>query len=124
MIDLGTMDIRLLEIEFGKLQTDEIIITEERLRHVKERHPEDLHLFEKYGKECISNPDYIIKDLKNTGTVFIVKKLSDTNINMVVRVALETDEQGYKNSIMTFYRLREKNLRKIIFKNKQLYKKE
>ncbi len=55
MIDLGTMDIRLLEIEFGKLQTD---------------------------------------------------------------------EQGYKNSIMTFYRLREKNLRKIIFKNKQLYKKE
>ena len=41
------------------------------------------------------------------------KKLPDTNLNVVVRVVLETDEIGWKNSVMTFYRIREKNLKKI-----------
>lgn len=41
----------------------------------------------------------------------MVKKLPDTNLNVVVRVVLETDEIGWKNSVMTFYRIREKNLK-------------
>lgn len=40
----------------------------------------------------------------------MVKKLPDTNLNVVVRVVLETDEIGWKNSVMTFYRIREKNV--------------
>ena len=47
----------------------------------------------------------------------MVKKLPDTNLNVVVRVVLETDEIGWKNSVMTFYRIREKNLKKLIKKN-------
>jgi len=46
----------------------------------------------------------------------MVKKLPDTNLNVVVRVVLETDEIGWKNSVMTFYRIREKNLKKLIKK--------
>ena len=54
----------------------------------------------------------------------MIKKLPDTNLNVVVRVVLETDEEGLKNSVMTFYRIRERNLRKLAEKNKLLYKKE
>lgn len=54
----------------------------------------------------------------------MVKKLPYTNLNVVVRVVLETDEIGWKNSVMTFYRIREKNLKKLIKKNTLLYKKE
>lgn len=49
--NLGKINTKILEKEFGKIQTDEIIVTNERIDHIKERHPEDYNLFEKYGKE-------------------------------------------------------------------------
>lgn len=103
--------------------TDEIVVTDERIAHIKERHFFDYELFEKYGVECVQNPDYIIKDNKNAATVFMVKKLPDTNLNVVSKLALDSDEKKLKNSVMTFYRIRERNLRKLIEKNKLLYKK-
>ena len=121
---LGTINTMILEREFGKIQTDEIVITNERIDHIKVRHPEDYELFEKYGRESISDPDFVIKDCKNIGTVFMIKKLPETNLNVVVRVVLETDNKTLKNSVMTFYRIRETNLKKLIKKNELLYKKE
>ena len=122
--NLGKINTKILEKEFGKIQTDEIIVTNERIDHIKERHPEDYNLFEKYGKESVSFPDLIIKDVKNKSTVFMIKKLPETNLNVVVRVVLETDNSKWKNSVMTFYRIRERNLKKLIEKNGVLYKKE
>ena len=121
---LGKIDTKVLEKEFGKIQTDEIIVTNERIDHIKERHPEDYALFEEYGKESVTSPDLIIKDIKHEGTVFMVKQLPDTNLNVVVRVVLEKDDSKLKNSVMTFYRIRERNLKKLIEKNGLLYKKE
>ena len=121
---LGRIDTTSLEKEFGKIRTDEIIVTNERLSHIKERHPEDYDLFEKYGKDSVENPDFVIKDGKHDGTVFMVKKMQETNLNVVVRVVIETDKEGLKNSVMTFYRIRERNLRKLIDRNSLLYKKE
>ena len=56
------------------------------------------------------------------GTVFMVKRLADTNINVVVRVALRRDKEGLKNSVMTSYRLRDRNLKRMMEKNEILYK--
>lgn len=124
VLSLGKINTEVLEKEFGKIQTDEIIVTNERLDHIRERHPEDYDLFKKYGKDSVVYPDMVIIDKKHNGTVFMVKKLPDTNLNVVVRVVLETDDSKLKNSIMTFYRIREKNLKKLIEKNRLLYKKE
>ena len=54
----------------------------------------------------------------------MIKKLFETNINVVVRIVLQDDNINFKNSIMTFYRIRDKNLKKLINKNEVLYKKE
>ena len=124
LISLGKINIEVLKSEFGILQTDEIIVTDERIDHIKNRHPEDYSLFTIYGASSVSDPDFVIKDEKNRGTVFMVKKLPDTNLNVVVRVVLESDDMKLKNSVMTFYRLRDKNLKKLIAKNALLYKKE
>lgn len=124
MRNLGKINTDVLEKEFGRIQTDEIIITNERIDHIKQRYPEDYDLFERYGEESVTSPDLVIRNIKNTGTVFMVKKLPETNLNVVVRVVLEIDDSKLKNSVMTFYRIREKNLRKLIEKNGLLYKKE
>ncbi len=121
---IGKINTKILEEEFGKIQTDEIVVTDERLEHILERHPEDYKLFQEYGIESVNNPDIIVKDGKNKGTIFMIKSLPDTNLNVVVRVVLETDSNKLKNSVMTFYRIRERNLKKLMEKNKVLYKKE
>ena len=46
IIELGKLNTQPLESEFGKLKTDELIITNERIEHIKIRHPEDFELFE------------------------------------------------------------------------------
>lgn len=121
---LGHINTSLLEKTFGEIPTSEIIVTDERLAHIKERHLIDFKLFEKYAAECVENPDYIIEDIKNSDTVFMIKKLPDTNLNVVSKLALDTKMSGLKNSVMTFYRIRERNLKKLIAKNDLLYKKE
>ena len=79
---LGEIDEKALKDEFGDLQTAEVIVTEERIKHIRERHPQDVELFDLYGQGMISEPDIIIKDMKNEGTVFMIKHLPDSNVNV------------------------------------------
>ena len=120
---LGKIDINPLVQIFGEIQTDEVIVTDERIEHIIERHPQDYELFLEYGVSTVTNPDFIIKDSKCNGTIFMVKRLTNTNINVVVRVALSIDKRGLKNSVMTSYRLRDRNLKKMLERNEVLYKK-
>ena len=55
----------------------------------------------------------------------VIKKVeNNNNINVIIRLAIEEDLIHNKNSIMTMYRIREKNLKKLMEKNKVIYKKE
>jgi len=121
---IGTIDKDIFTTYFGELQTDEVILTNERIQHIKIRHPKDYVLFSLYGVKCISSPDLVITDERNKGTVYMIRKIEDTNLNVVLRLALATDEDGLKNSVMTFWRIRDRNLKKLMKKNKLLYKKE
>ena len=58
-------------------------------------------LFELYGQETIAEPDMIVKDTKNDGTVFLIKFLPDCNINIVVRLALETEDKEFRDDILS-----------------------
>lgn len=124
IITLGRLNTRPLEAEFGKLKTDEIVLTDERLVHIKTRHLNDFGLFRQYGIETVLDPDWIIMDCKNKETVFMVKQLVDTNVNVVVKLVLNSTAEDIKNSVMTFYRLRDRNLKKLAKNNKVLYRKE
>ncbi len=119
---LGKLNTKPLTEEFGELYTDEVIVTDERLEHIKTHHPEDYELFEQYGKDTVLSPDEILVDNKHPATVLMIKHLPDSNLNVIVRLALDPEHPDYKNSIMTFYRIRESNLAKLRKKSKTLYK--
>lgn len=70
---LGEIDERVLKMEFGVLWTAEVVVTEERIKHIRERHSQDVELFELYGHEAVVEPVIIVKDMKNAGTVFMIK---------------------------------------------------
>ena len=73
--------------------------------------------------EIIEKPDYILKDYKNENTAMVIKKVKNTNVNVIVKLAIVEDKIHRKNSIMTMYRIRDKNLKKLMEKNKTIYKK-
>ena len=124
IFDIGKIDKNIFSGKYGDIQTDEVIITSERIEHIKSHHPADYELFEQYGKQCIVNPDMVISDEKNVGTAFLIKQLPDINLNVVLRLVLENEDSTLKNSVMTFWRIRNKNVKKLIEKNELLYKKE
>ncbi|MCL1819347.1 MAG: hypothetical protein FWG36_01680 [Oscillospiraceae bacterium] len=119
--DIGKINLKIFESEFGKLRTDEVVLTNEREIHIKNRHPQDYAYFEKFGVETIQNPDVILVDKKHNFTVLLIKHLPETNLNVVLRLAIETDKEDLKNSIMTFHRVRDSFLRKMLIRNKMLY---
>ena len=43
----------------------------------------------------------------------MIKGLDSVNLNVVVRLVIEGDVEDFKNSVMTFFRLRQKNLEKM-----------
>ena len=124
VISLCKINLQIFAGKFGRILTDEVIITNERIEHIKTHHPEDFGLFQLYGKDCVQYPDLVLTDKKNFGTVFMIKKLSDINLNIVLRLVLENEDNRLKNSVMTFWRIRERNLKKLIKRNEILYKKE
>lgn len=121
---IGNIDKDIFEKEFGTLITDEVVLTEERIQHIKDGHSEDYDLFEKYNKKILESPDIVLKDLKNHNTVFMIKHIDETNMNVVLKLAVFKDEKHPKNSIMTAYRIRDKNVKKLEKKYKTIYKRE
>ena len=81
-------------------------------------------LLSRERKQLQNHQDMIISDGKNVGTAFLIKQLPNTNLNVVIRLVLENEDSQLKNSVMTFWRIRNKNLKKLIEKNQLLYKKE
>ena len=123
-INIGKLDKSKISNYAKKIITDEVVLTNERLKHILDNHKKDFELYFNNAKEIIEQPDYILEDIKNINTVMFIKHIQDTNINIIVRLAVENDDKHPKNSIMTFYRLRNSNLRKMVNKNKTIYKNE
>lgn len=58
---IGKLNTEFLEIEFGKLATNELILTDERDEHIKERHAQDYNLFHKCVYDVVNIPDVILR---------------------------------------------------------------
>ena len=107
------------------IQTDEVIITDTQIEHIKERHPNDYERYFGYVKEIIKHPDYILEANK-PNTAFILKHIIDNNKNyqLILRIKTSNDPVGYKNSVITFLKVEDKRYRRYLRTKKILYKNE
>ena len=58
-----------------KIVTEDVILSEERIKHIKEHHPGDYERYGKHINEIIEEPDYILVDNKNKDTLLYMKTL-------------------------------------------------
>ena len=105
--------------------TDEVIITDKQIQHIKERHPNNYECYYGYFGEIVSNPDYIIRANK-PNTALILKEIIEENevFKTVLRLATPKDSSNYKNSIITFMKIDEKEWNRVLRNKKVLYRKE
>jgi hypothetical protein len=109
-----------------EIRTDEVIITDERIEHIRERRGEEF--YDRYSslfEEILSTPDYIFKE-KREHTALVCKRIIEDGkyVNLVLRIAIETDSPEYKNSIITAIGESEKRFAQRLRNNAVLYKNE
>ena len=103
--------------------TDEVILTEERIAHIKEHHPNDYERYGRFIKQMLEEPDYII-DSKSPNTAFVLKAFKEDakQFRLILRLHTSTDETGYKNSVITFQYVKAKEYRRLVKNKNVLYK--
>lgn len=105
--------------------TDEVIITDNQIQHIKERHPDSFQRSIDNLKNALANPDFIIEDKhKNTGLVIKRMDTENGHTQMVLRICTSEDAPGYKNSIISSWEISEKRLQNYLRNKQILYKKE
>lgn len=72
---VGKIDNNKIGIYKYKIVTKDVILSEERIKHIKEHHPGDYEEYGKYIKEIIEVPDYILVDNKNIDTLLYMKTI-------------------------------------------------
>ena len=122
---VGKIDIEIYNCITKDITTDEAIITDKQIDHIKNRHPNDYELFNKYFEKIVEQPDYIIEANKPF-TALILKEIQIDNkkFKTVVRLATSNDTPSYKNSIITFMKIDDREWNRILKNKKILYKSE
>lgn len=73
----------------------------------------------------VETPDYILEANK-ANTAFLLKEFIEDNerFQLILRHAVEGDNPGYKNSVITFLKVEEKRYMRYLRTKKVLYKSE
>ena len=122
---IGKIDIEIYRCVTADIQTSDVIITQQQIEHIQERHPNDYELYFKYVNEILESPDYILEANK-PNTAFILKHICDNgkNYQLILRLKTSQDPIGYKNSVITFLKVDDKRYNRYLRTKKILYKNE
>ena len=122
---IGKIDLEIFSCISADIVTDDVIITERQIHHIQERHPNDYEQFAGYFKEIIENPDYILEANKAYTAVILKEIISNSEVfKTVLRLATSSDPSGYKNSIITFMKIDQKEWDRLLRNKKILYRRE
>lgn len=125
-MNIGSLDIEKYKLATDKkIVTDGVILTENRKEHIIKRRGQAFYEeYSEYFSEIICNPDYIFKD-ERIDTAIACKTFIKHNesVNLVVRLAVESDNPEYKNSIITAIKENNKRFAQRLRNNIPIYKK-
>lgn len=107
---VGKIDKNIYKCITEDIMTDEVIITAERIQHIMDRHPNDYERYCGCLKEIVEHPQYIVETNKPY-TALILKEFVEgkERFKTVLRLTTSHDNPEYRNSIITFMKINEKN---------------
>ncbi len=122
---VGKINRNIYKCITNDIVTDEVIITDERIGHIKERHPDDYERYYEYLKEIVEHPQYIVETNKPY-TALILKEFmeGEEQFKTVMRLRTSHDNPDFKNSIITFMKINDKEWKRMLKNKRILYKEE
>lgn len=123
---VGKINREMYKVITDDITTDEAVITDERIAHILERHPQEQHkaVIERL-LESIQGPDYILKDTApQTAVVLKAFPEQSERYRIIFRLHGKGDKSDYKNSVITAFYISERKYNKYIRNKEVLYKKE
>lgn len=122
---IGKINKNIYKCVTEDITTEEVIITDNQINHIKNRHPNDYENFSSYFSDILSDPDFILEANK-PNTDFILKQITenDLTVQLILRLQTSQDPKGYKNSIITFLKIDIKTWNKYLRNKKILYRKD
>lgn len=103
------IDKEIYKVVTPDITTDEVIITDLQIQHIKDRHPNDYERFSAFFAEVLMSPDYILEDNRpNTAIVLKEIEVSGEKLKLILRLHTSTDPKEYKNSIITAQKIENK----------------
>lgn len=122
---IGKINKNIYKCVTEDITTEEVIITDNQINHIKNRHPNDYENFSSYFSDILSDPDFILEANK-PNTAFILKQITenDLTVQLILRLQTSQDPKGYKNSIITFLKIDIKIWNKYLRNKKILYRKD
>lgn len=122
---VGKIDKEIYKCITEDIVSDEVIITDERIGHIMERHPNDYERFCSYIPEIVSSPDYILRANK-PDTATRLKEITNNGekFQLVLRLKTSRDKTEYKNSVITFLNVNERTWKKYLRNKEILYRRE
>lgn len=122
---VGMINREIFKVVTEDILTEEVIITNERIEHIRNNHPGDYEKFKNYISKALRDPEYIFaSDEPNTTLVVDSVNLNGESFVVILRIKVSIDPEEYKNSILTLMSLSERKKKKYIRNKKILYKRE
>lgn len=119
-----TLDRSIYSCVSTDITTEEVILTSERMQHIKERHPTDYDKYISLIAQAICEPDYILENEPKTALVLKEFQEGNGKIRLVLRLATSSDNPKFKNSILTMMETGEKKWQQNLRNKKILYKRK
>ena len=122
---VGHIDRKIYSVISDDIRTDEVVITQERIDHIRQRHPGDYERFAKYIVHMVENPQYIL-EANRPHTAFVLNEYMEDGerFELILRLSVSSDPETYENSVITFLRVNERKWAKYLRNKKILYKSE
>ena len=127
MQTIAHIDTELYACVVKNIRSDRVVLLENQKEHIIKRRGQNF--FNKYScyfQEIAEQPDYIFADKAHPHTAIACKTIetSGKSVNLVIRLAVETDADGLENSIITAIIENNKRFQQRLRNNKLLYKRE
>jgi len=119
---VGTINIEMFKCISDDITSDEVVITDRQLAHIMEKHSQDYELYSEYIPDILKHPDYILEANKPKSAVLLKEIINNgERIQLVLRFKTSSDPVDYKNSIITFMKIRKKEWLRLLNNKKILY---
>ena len=106
---VGRIDLERYRRFFPEIDTDEVIITEERIEHIEERHPGDYGRFSRYIPGILNGYHLMLEDRQPNTALLLKQIVAEDGAMMLLVLHLHTsqDDPSYRNSVLSLWEISE-----------------